>query len=78
MDLRIGFYFFCIISVAIGQFDSNPFLAKSKCSFTFLIESAICSDASSMREISWNFRNDWKHIQIVSTTGTFTLAGSLP
>lgn len=73
MTVRMVFYLF-VISIAYGQHDSNPF-TNAKCAFTFLIESAICSGANAIQEISWEFRPSWKHIRVVSTTGIFTLAG---
>lgn len=47
----------------------------TKCVYTFVTESAICSDVALLQEISKEFRPTWKQIQVANTPGYFSLMG---
>lgn len=55
--------------------DRSKLPKQPKCAYTFLTESAICSHSNSLAEISQEFRLGWKHIKVVSSTGTFSIEG---
>lgn len=47
----------------------------TKCVYTFVTESAICSNVTLLQEISNEFRPTWKHIKVINTPGYFSLMG---
>lgn len=56
-------------------YDRSKLPKKPKCAYTFVSESAICSNTNSMAELASEFRPGWKHINVVSSTGSFSLEG---
>lgn len=67
--LQLLFPFVC------GILDRNKIPTQLKCSYSFLTESAICANSSSLAQLAQEFRPGWKHINVVSSTGSFSLEG---
>lgn len=58
-----------------GIYDRSKLPKTPKCAYTFLTESAICGNTELMAELAPEFRPGWKHINVVSSTGSFSLEG---